>query len=145
MTLWPRFPLKHTCTSAPRRSGSLLPNPLAEGSPGSCGAEPACSGAGYSAAVPQDIPEPFGDGRAAVAPSRQADTTSHPELAPHRRHGLHAKKKKQHSSIPGMFPSQLPSRPRSPWEDEGSKRGERDKQFPTESWLKPILQETHGP
>lgn len=141
---------------------SLRPNPLAEGSPGICGAEPACTGgAGPCPALGPCLVAPSPreraacapwDGRTGTSPSRwgHAMTRSHPavlsqpELPPCCSHGL---QKNIHQHRRESSHRQRPSRPRGPWEDKGRKRerGERDKQFLTQWWLEPILQETHGP
>lgn len=160
--LWPNFTLKHAHTYISIVLLFAPSEPSSTGSPGICGAEPACiSAAGPCPALGQCLvaPEPgeraacaARDGRTGMSPGRRGDTTarsrpavlSQLELAPCYRHGLR-KKIRQHPQESSH--RQRPGRPRGPWEDKGRKRerGERDKQFPTQLWLEPILQETHGP
>lgn len=55
--------------------------------------------------------------------------------------------KKTPPASPENSHRQRPGHPRNLWEDKGRERekGGRDKQFPTQLWLEPALQETHGP
>lgn len=125
--------------------------PPSRGSPGIHSAKPAyTSGAGPCPVLGQclvalELNEESGcapqGGRTGMSPGRQGITScpavlSQPELASLCRHGC---KKKNPPASRGKSPH-------GPWRIKAERgRGERDKQFPTQLWLKPILQETHGP